>query len=133
MAKTLKNGFCQDVFLSSEELQRERQHPSVEGFVSRSQLGCDVGLSDQRLHCAPAWAQGQLWILWLSWKQQPVCRVPLMLWGVHIHLLLLGSLQVGVRSGTILSSGEGAVSSLQSSNLEHRHITPHFTGAGEQT
>lgn len=61
MAKTLKNGFCQDVFLSSEELQRERQHPSVEGFVSRSQLGCDVGLSDQRLHCAPAWAQGQLW------------------------------------------------------------------------
>lgn len=72
-------------------------------------------------------------ILWLSWKQQPVCRVPLMLWGVHIHLLLLGSLQVGVRSGTILSSGEGAVSSLQSSNWEHRHITPHFTGAGEQT
>lgn len=137
VAKTLKNESCQDVFLFSEELWTERRYLSVqlEGFVSRSQLGCGVEPQElsyqllQRLHCAPGWAQWQLGDFVVSWL--PLWKVPLVLWGVHIHVLLLGYFQVCQEWQQL--RGKGLCNHSRAGHWEHRDVTPDFTGAGEQT
>lgn len=57
-----------------------------------------------------------------------------MLWGVHIHVLLPGYLQVCVRSGSSPElRARGLCHPSRAAHWEHRHITPGFAGAGEQT
>lgn len=72
-------------------------------------------------------------ILCLSWKQQPVCRVPLVLWGFISTFCCLDISRHVSGVAAALHWGEGGCVITPGLGTGSTHITPDFTGAGEQT